>query len=85
MPQYDHTPLALHGRLVHDTLSHDEIMAADWQAHGAPAYEIGVEIDGVFVPIFRRRNAAGLLADIARVKAQQRAGYPSEQSTTPEG
>jgi hypothetical protein len=43
-------------------------------------YTIGAVVDGVFVPIFRRK-AAGLFADIARAKADAQAAAPPAADT----
>lgn len=71
MSGYDHPNLAIHGRLVPDSMTEAERATRKPDDQPAPMYEIGVEIDGVFVPIHRMRSAAGLLADIDRLKAAQ--------------
>lgn len=79
MSDYDHPNLTLHGRYVHDELTSQEKASSNPREQGAPAYEIGVEIEGVFVPIFRRRSAAGLKADIERVKKSRDSAADSSQ------
>lgn len=69
--EYTHKDLAVHGRLVHEDLTAREREERGPNGQPAPAYEIGVVIEGVFVPLLSKRSAAGLFADIERAKAEQ--------------
>lgn len=68
MADYVYSNLPVHARHVpdygHKEGSHDPHEMVELPGH----VEIGVEIDGVFVP-FMRKATAGLLKDVARAKA----------------
>lgn len=69
MTDYDFPNLTLHGRLVRDEES--ERAHANSPAHEQPTpqLEIGVEIDGHFLPLFSHRSSADVLAAVERTKA----------------
>ena len=71
MADFEYPNLTVQGRLVPDTPSEASGGAGGAPESGADAFELGVEIGGVWVPFYHRRSAAGLLADIERVKASQ--------------
>jgi hypothetical protein len=82
MANYDHPNLSIHGRLVQDPMTPEERATRKPDDLPAPMYEIGVEIEGHFVPIHRMRSAAGLFADINRLRAAQ-AAEPVEPEASP--
>lgn len=81
MAEYDFSNLTVQARLVPDRVPDSPSGAATSTEQGADALEIGVEIEGVWVPFFYRRSAVGLLTDIERVK-QQAAGKKSSNKSS---
>lgn len=90
---YAHTDLSLYGRHTPDYSKEIDANGNPYQQELPGYYEIGTEIDGVFVPLVRLK-AAGLFTDIQRAKSaqqpeQQPSGQPAvqpadaQQQTTP--
>ena len=68
MGDYTHTGLSIVGRHVPDEWDGKGESPYDNADPVTGFYELGVEVEGVFVPILRRK-ASGLFKDIARAKA----------------
>jgi len=76
MSEYLHSNLPVHLRHIPETAQEvvDEHTRREVQLPGM--VEIGVEINGVFVPILRRK-AAGLLADLQAAEETPPSSTPS--------
>jgi hypothetical protein len=70
MADYTHTGLKVVGLHEPDYSTEKDGNGVPHQVELPGFYTVGVEIDGVFVPILRRK-AAGLFADIERAKNSQ--------------
>lgn len=68
MSDYTHTGLEVVGRHLPDSSLEDDGNGNKVSVPLPGMYQIGVEVDGVFVPLAERK-AAGLFADIERAKA----------------
>ena len=63
-----HSNLKVVGRHLPDSSLEDDGLGNKTSVDLPGMYQIGVEVEGVFVPLAERK-AAGLFADIARAKA----------------
>lgn len=68
MSDYMHRKLEVVGRHLPDSSLEDDGLGNKVSVDLPGMYQVGVKIDGVFVPLAERK-AAGLFADIARAKA----------------
>ena len=68
--EYDYPNLTLHGRFVREQHSEPQADGTKTSVTLPGFFEVGVDVDGVFVPIYRRK-APGLEADIARAAASK--------------
>ena len=79
---YAYEGLTLCVKYESDALTQAEQTRSNPREEGAGFLIIGVELDGVFVPI-ERRKAAGIRADIERVKQSRSAEQASRRESTP--
>jgi hypothetical protein len=76
--EYTHSGLTIHGRHVPEPEADVDLSAYDTDAPVTGVYEIGVDIDGVFVPIFAEK-ASKILTMVER---KQTAGARVEPDST---
>jgi len=81
-PEYAYEGLTLCVKYESDALTSAEQTRSNPREEGAGFLVIGVELDGVFVPL-ERRKAAGIRADIERVKQLRSAEQASRREGTP--
>ena len=68
MSDYMHTNLKVHGRHLPESSVEKDSAGNNYTVELPGKYQVGVVVDGVFVPLAERK-AAGLFADIERAKA----------------
>jgi hypothetical protein len=67
MTEYAHSDLKLYGKHLPDYSLEEDADGTKRRVDLPGKYQIGVEVEGVFVPLVERK-AAGLFADIERAK-----------------